>query len=181
MNKLKGSILIGLFSLIVSSNLLAEERKTYMFKYKGAGDSGKIELDNDEEFEIGFITNTSDKFIIIRFYVEDVIADEWVRLGNNSYNRNLRTIVGPIKFDLRTSGMNNEGQFIYLTTTKKKQESYQSKNVTGYSLVLPESKDNSYNLVLESSTDLVNWTSDKTGSKGPSEKKRFYRLRAVKE
>jgi hypothetical protein len=54
-------------------------------------------------------------------------------------------------------------------------------NVTGYSLVLPESTDTNYNLVLESSTDLVNWAKDETGTKTPSDKKRFYRLRAVKE
>jgi hypothetical protein len=36
-------------------------------------------------------------------------------------------------------------------------------------------------LPLESSTDLVDWKADNTGSKSPSDRKRFYRLRAVKE
>jgi hypothetical protein len=56
-------------------------------------------------------------------------------------------------------------------------ESLNSKNnVT----VLPKSTE-SMNLILESSTDLVNWTADTTGTKTPSDKKRFYRLRVVKE
>ena len=37
------------------------------------------------------------------------------------------------------------------------------------------------NLILESSDDLVNWTLDNTGKKPAGNRKRFYRLRAVKE
>ena len=55
-----------------------------------------------------------------------------------------------------------------------------SKSV-GHALVLPEGEDGKQKLVLESSTDLVNWTEDSLGSKDSSDKKRFYRLRAVKE
>jgi len=55
-----------------------------------------------------------------------------------------------------------------------------SKSV-GYALVLPEGEDGKQKLVLESSTDLVNWTEDSLGSKDSSDNKRFYRLRAVKE
>jgi hypothetical protein len=51
----------------------------------------------------------------------------------------------------------------------------------GPALVLPEGEDGKQKLVLESSTDLVNWTEDSLGSKDSSDKKRFYRLRAVKE
>jgi hypothetical protein len=51
----------------------------------------------------------------------------------------------------------------------------------GPALVLPEGEDGKQKLVLESSTDLVNWTEDSLGSKDLSDKKRFYRLRAVKE
>jgi hypothetical protein len=50
-----------------------------------------------------------------------------------------------------------------------------------HALVLPEGADGKQKLVLESSTDLVNWTEDSLGSKDSSDKKRFYRLRAVKE
>ena len=50
-----------------------------------------------------------------------------------------------------------------------------------FSLVLPEGEGGKQKLVLESSTDLVNWTEDSLGSKDSSDKKRFYRLRAVKE
>jgi hypothetical protein len=51
----------------------------------------------------------------------------------------------------------------------------------GPALVLPEGEDGKQKLLLESSTDLVNWTEDSLGSKDSSDKKRFYRLRAVKE
>ena len=51
----------------------------------------------------------------------------------------------------------------------------------GHALVLPVGEGGKQKLVLESSTDLVNWTEDSLGSKDSSDKKRFYRLRAVKE
>jgi hypothetical protein len=51
----------------------------------------------------------------------------------------------------------------------------------GHVLVLPKGEDGKQKLMLESSTDLVNWTEDSLGSKDSSDKKRFYRLRAVKE
>ena len=64
-----------------------------------------------------------------------------------------------------------------LTMDVTANESSNSKNnVT----VLPKSTE-SMNLILESSEDMVNWTVDTTGTKNPSDKKRFYRLRAVKE
>ena len=103
--------------------------------------------------------------------------------GTKAILQNFETIYGPCKVKigayLNSKDRNKQALMCNVKITRANES--QSKNVTGYSLVLPDSKDNSYNLVLESSTDLVNWTSDKTGSKGPSEKKRFYRLRAVKE
>jgi hypothetical protein len=50
-----------------------------------------------------------------------------------------------------------------------------------FSLVLPEGDDSNKKLVLESSTDLVNWKAATLGNKTPSQERRFYRLRAVKE
>ena len=46
--------------------------------------------------------------------------------------------------------------------------------------VLPNSASD-LNLILEASDDLVNWTQEGLGKKPAGVRKRFYRLRAVKE
>ena len=99
----------------------------------------------------------------------------------SDFAHNFWEFSGPCKLKIGMNAISGNPRWLMCNVEITRANESQSKNVTGYSLVLPESKDNSYNLVLESSTDLVNWIEDKTGSKGPSEKKRFYRLRAVKE
>ena len=46
--------------------------------------------------------------------------------------------------------------------------------------VLPKSVDN-MDLVLESSDDMVNWTTDTLGDKPKANRKKFYRLRGKKK
>ena len=181
MKKLSHSLVLGIFSLLICASSSAQEYKSYMFKYGINEDSGSIILERGDVLLIGVITNGPDDFLVAKIEVEDVEVDEWLRLpGAGGYTENFKTYRGPLKLTLRHASL-DKGEFIYVSTTITRASESQNKNVTGYSLVLPESTDDSYNLVLESSTDLVNWTADKTGTKGPSEKKRFYRLRAVKE
>jgi hypothetical protein len=95
--------------------------------------------------------------------------------------QNFETIYGPCKVHvgIRTP---HSGKFGLLFNAKiTRAHELKGNNLTGYSLVLPESTDTNYKLLLESSTDLVDWKADQTGSKAPSNRKRFYRLRAVKE
>ena len=87
-------------------------------------------------------------------------------------------VTGPAKIKLKGSSNNSTGGIASFEITPN--ETATSK-AAGPALVLPEGEDGKQKLVLESSTDLVNWTEDKLGSKDSSDKKRFYRLRAVKE
>ena len=73
----------------------------------------------------------------------------------------VNSLVGFISFDVQPNG----------TAAAKE----------NFSLVLPEGENSNKKLVLESSTDLVNWNATTLGKKTPSQKRRFYRLRAVKE
>mgnify|MGYP001284157781 CR=1 FL=1 len=87
-------------------------------------------------------------------------------------------VTGPAEIKLRGSSNNSTGGIASFEITPN--ETATSK-AAGPALVLPEGEDGKQKLVLESSTDLVNWTEDSLGSKDSSDKKRFYRLRAVKE
>jgi hypothetical protein len=90
-------------------------------------------------------------------------------------NLSLPIISGPAKIKLRYIRQNT------LLAVEITPNETASSKAAGHALVLPEGEDGKQKLVLESSTDLVNWTEDSLGSKDSSDKKRFYRLRAVKE
>jgi hypothetical protein len=63
---------------------------------------------------------------------------------------------------------------------KKEQSSIYNNQSKQQVLVLPKDSKNT-NVIMESSEDLVNWTSDSLGPKNTADGHRFFRLRAVKE
>ena len=87
------------------------------------------------------------------------------------------TLYGPcdVKFGIYYFGKQSS---ITLKITRAEESSTRASR---YALVLPEGAESKHKIIMESSTDLVNWTEDSLGSKDSSDKKRFYRLRAVKE
>ena len=192
MKKLSHSLVLGIFSLLICASALAEEWKSYKFRGSDSSED-KIRLDQGDKVEFINLMATSFNDIHLRVNIkfdEDISTNleyfcnsssprKWYGSGNLTVLKNFETLYGPCEISIGSQGAGN--MFIMCSLKIPRANESQSKNVTGYSLVLPESTDTSYNLVLESSTDLVNWTADKTGTKGPSEKKRFYRLRAVKE
>ena len=93
----------------------------------------------------------------------------------NTSNNHYPVVAGPAKITLVY-----EKSYSILSMEITPNETALSKSA-GQALVLPEGESGKQKLVLESSTDLVNWTEDSLGSKDSSDKKRFYRLRAVNE
>ena len=192
MKKLRESLLLGVFSLLFSTSTIAEEWKSYKFVGNRSG-AWSTQFSEDiitlaERDKIEFIsligTSSNRSRLTVNISLDDSfgvtmnyppVNDR----GEFGIRQNFETVYGPCKVKLGGYNWGEDGVMCVIKITRANESL--SKNVTGYSLVLPESTDDSYNLVLESSTDLVNWTADKTGTKGPSEKKRFYRLRAVKE
>ena len=63
---------------------------------------------------------------------------------------------------------------------KKEQSSIYNNQSKQQVLVLPKDSKNT-NVIMESSEDLVNWTTDSPGPKNTADSHRFFRLRAVKE
>ncbi|MDA7676821.1 hypothetical protein N8584_02450 [bacterium] len=200
MKKLIAKLLVGAFSLVLCVNLSAEEWKSYKFKNEKDSPLSQFEysddiivLQNGDKVEfVSFTGNTNRPLYVRLIYDDDVSkrisyylkANPFTGAGNDvPFLQDFATIYGPCKVQVGASLDKNGGNAVFVLCSAKitRANETQGKNVTGYSLVLPESTDTSYNLVLEGSTDLVSWTADTTGTKTPSDKKRFYRLRAVKE
>ena len=181
MKKLVAKLLVGIFSLGLCLNLSAEERKRYTFKDNDTQTSDIIILERGDKVVFDAVTDAA-QYHQLRFSLtieEGLEVREYADI-RSIFNPDIKTYYGPLKIQVGTNKI-KAGRWVVLTEKITRASEAQGKNVTGYSLVLPESKDTNYNLVLEGSTDLVNWTADTTGTKTPSGKKRFYRLRAVKE
>jgi hypothetical protein len=192
MEKLIAKLLVGAFSLVLCVNLSAEEWKTYKFTANSGTSSINvfskdiITLAKEDKMEfISLIgTTPNDSRLLVNISLDDdfnVTMDypPTNERGVHGIRQNFETVYGPCQVKIGGRNKNQQGVMCVIKITRANET--QGKNVTGYSLVLPESTDTNYNLVLESSTDLVSWTADTTGTKTPSDKKRFYRLRAVKE
>jgi hypothetical protein len=196
MKMLVAKLLVGIFSLGLCVNISAEEWKSYKFIHKPSGtnnytvstseDTIKLEKGDSVTFVNSISSHRDDTWLNIKI-IMDVIYDKTMKyhhsddLNRHVVLQNFATFFGPCHIEIGASGHPQQTTWILCNAKITRANESLSKNVTGYSLVLPESKDTNYNLVLESSTDLVSWTADTTGTKTPSDKKRFYRLRAVKE
>jgi hypothetical protein len=54
-------------------------------------------------------------------------------------------------------------------------------NTPANSVVIPEDAAGNFNVVLESSTDLITWTAANPGNYGGTTTKRFFRVRVIKQ
>ncbi len=196
MKKLIAKLLVGIFSLGLCLNLSAEEWKSYKFKGRASknfitefsDDIITLEKGDEAKFVNLITNNKNDAKLQLKIWLdEESFHTLGIKAEDNNSNhtvlQNFQSIYGPCKLQIgRMFGRIDISSRLLLCNVKiTRAHESQGRNVTGYSLVLPESTDTNYNLVLESSTDLVNWEKDETGTKTPSDKKRFYRLRAVKE
>lgn len=180
----------------VVGNSTAEEWKTYKIKAKNERKNSDdvITLDEGDKAEfVHFVSSHSwEAQLIIKIRFDDDFAIDQKFYANRSQNEpsrygtivpleNFRTIYGPCKIYVGAFSSSSSNHSIFCNVKITRAHELKGNNLTGYSLVLPESKDTNYKLLLESSTDLVDWKADKIGSKAPSNRKRFFRLRAVKE
>jgi hypothetical protein len=109
----------------------------------------------------------------------------WVPLIKNSnvLPNNKITLLGPCK--MRLNGRNHSDSSYYynlmmdiLYTVEPKEKEAPSKK---FATVIPENSENNVSIILEQSTDLINWTTSAPGVFPPSTAKRFFRVRSEEE
>jgi hypothetical protein len=186
MKKLIKKLLAATLFLGVVGNSTAEEWKTYRFKFsnvKAEYSDDIIELKKGDKAEfINLVASSNDYFSgLVKYTLADIPSEISIGIGNSRVLQNFETFYGPCKLEIGARSQRNVTRVLQMTVKITRAHELKGNNLTGYSLVLPESTDTNYKLLLESSTDLVDWKADQTGSKAPSNRKRFYRLRAVKE
>lgn len=109
-----------------------------------------------------------------------------VTVLGKSFKPNLEnpyTIAGPARL-MATSLNNNNGANGNLTVITVKVTRFDEAPETaghGTAVVIPEQAQGIFQVVLESSTDMVTWTAANPGSYGGDTAKRFFRVRCVKQ
>ena len=173
-------LLLTVVSLL--ANKLQAETKTLIVNHKKINDS--LVLKDDEVAKCVYwnvlltASSYTTSFIVIEKDGIRIQINTGSELNTGSDAKYLFPVItGPAKIELQ-NGSRGTGAIASFEITPN--ETATSK-AAGPALVLPEGGDGKQKLVLESSTDLINWTEDSLGSKDSSAKKRFYRLRAVKE
>ena len=104
-------------------------------------------------------------------------SSQYSSYGGFSSDQKL-TIPGACKIRIKqTSGENGTFVRAYIYVQKKTAEAPSRKFAT----VIPENSENNVSIILEQSTDLINWTSATPGVFAPSTSKRFFRVRSEEE
>lgn len=110
---------------------------------------------------------------------EKFLDGSWQYDSRGSFSSDQKlTIPGPCKIRIKqTSGENGTFVRAYINVQKKTIEAPSQKFAT----VIPENSENNVSIILEQSTDLINWTSATPGVFAPSTSKRFFRVRSEEE
>jgi len=104
------------------------------------------------------------------------------RLTTSATEKGGFKIAGPATFEVAVPSPNpsvGAGAVVVYRILKNSSTGEQSGPFSGSAVVIPEDASGPVEIVLESSTDLVNWTPANPGTYGSSTEKRFFRVRAV--
>jgi hypothetical protein len=110
--------------------------------------------------------------------LKEANSTTWINIlhGRQNLNENF-TIDGPCELKVTNTGTTSSGQWI--RTTLKIITQSNDISPSNYATVIPENSQTDVNVILEQSTDLVNWTAVAPGQFNPSTNKRFFRVRST--
>jgi hypothetical protein len=110
--------------------------------------------------------------------LEVQIGTDKFNLSPQSSNHNLQPqIAGPAVLRSMRSSLSNTASLIVLAITRANSP---ANVIPANAVVIPEDAGGQYQVILESSTDLLNWAVTNPGTYGGSTPKRFFRTRIVK-
>lgn len=135
-----------------------------------SGISDPIILAAGDLIEMEYANNT--------FTMEVTIAGQATNIsgsGSSSYTLTVPKIMGPA--EIRIFGSTYQP---YLATFKITRANAAPSTVPSTAVVIPNDAEGQYEVLLESSTDMITWTSAQPGTYGGDTVKRFFRTRIVK-
>jgi hypothetical protein len=179
--------MVGLGSLVFANSFtlsLATENRGV--QQSGPEYSDEVVAEGNESIVVEVVNYRPENNSYVGSISLDVDTNNgWVPLIKNSnvLPSNKITLQGPCK--IRIQGRNhNYSTFYYkmymdvLYTIEPKEKEAPSKK---FATVIPENSENNVSIILEQSTDLINWSSANPGVFSPSTSKRFFRVRSVEE
>jgi hypothetical protein len=91
------------------------------------------------------------------------------------------TVVGPATLKASTYNSGSSGPATVAFVSAKVRRFDDSPQAVGNSVVIPEQAGGQFQVILESSTDMVTWTAANPGAYGGDTAKRFFRVRCVRQ
>jgi hypothetical protein len=117
--------------------------------------------------------------------LSEINFENWRTLGGWDDLERDQKINGPVKVVLRAGA--NPATLHYIsfkrfnTFSTNSSEASSSSLIPSNAVVIPSDASGPVEIILESSTDMVNWNSALPGTYGASTEERFFRVRAVRE
>jgi hypothetical protein len=184
-NALKISTPLFLFNLFCINITLADSRTLSVDSPRNGGaSSAEITVDANESAVIEVINySVEHNSYVGKAYLQVDTGSGYVSILTNSnvLPSDKITIEGPCKFKLH---VNNHSQSNYYYRMYMKclyrivLKAGLSDNSKKFATVIPENSSGNVDIILEQSTDLINWTAVNPGSFPPSTAKRFFRVRS---
>ena len=179
--------LLGLGSLVfANSYTLSLATSNGGVQQTGSEYSDEVVAEGNESIVVEVINYYSeDNYYKGSISLEVNASNEWIPLIKNSnvLPSDKITLLGPCK--IRINGRNHsyssytrQMYMDILYTIEPKEKEAPSKK---FATVIPENASGNIRVVLEQSTDLINWTSATPGVFAPSTSKRFFRVRSEEE
>tara|TARA_B100000963_G_C22318926_1_gene533427 strand:+ start:77 stop:637 length:561 start_codon:yes stop_codon:yes gene_type:complete len=182
--------LLIIITTIALSSIVNAEVRYVTLKAQGDRSNDEKEFEPIDSFECA----PTDLIELVRYngdrprywwYLDGSDKRQWAQ-GRESSNSALEPITNATKIELDLSGRDEIRIYTFRITTKSsysisKEDLISAASSGGTSVVIPEDADGTYEVVLESSTDMVTWTRANPGTYGGDTKKRFFRTRVIKK
>jgi hypothetical protein len=138
--------------------------------------SGEVQIDENKSIEVFSVYNSYNGANVL---VQIDSGSGWVDFIKQKMTPDMKFVLaGPCKIRLGAKGYYSSGTQVTNSSlfyrTLEEKEALSKKFAT----VIPENSDGNVSIILEQSTDLINWTAVNPGSFPPSTAKRFFRVRS---
>ena len=130
------------------------------------------------------IIYTSDSSILVKVLLGGkTLYLKSTNTGNSGieFSPTIPKLVGPAEIYIERQGFASTNEYTGIATFKITRANSPMTTVPSTAVVIPQDEDGQYEVILESSTDMITWTAAQPGTYGGDTVKRFFRTRIVKK